>query len=430
MTASDPEVPPTDVALMLEPGESNPWDHYLVYSTPDTIARKDTSKLTIIAVDYANYEVIIPSNTQLTLSIDSTQFGSFLNASGQKVASPLTGVLYGDARGGRIKFVADGRDFLPDSFKTVQIHVTDGTKGGDGKVVIGRKKIRIIDRTPWKVWPYLSTADKGANRPGYNARRPFTVEVRDARHRLLANQEVMIMTSFVIESGGHVHTTSHDTLPSRSLQGSFWKMGAFDNPLSGLVTDGYGRVTVDSIRASQFSGDFVVSARLTADTTIYDTLRLRVMVDSLVDFGAGQYWQLSGVPGDSNFGYNHASSHWCTQKMKDSLEEALELFYDWSETSAGWGRPVTLGVNDMSLQTGGDFDFPGRWANTSRHEFHRVGLSVDIDNYQSSLRTVDPNNPRHGIFTAKGAKLEKFMNDNGGFANPERQIYFAFDRGS
>jgi len=374
VSASDPGVPPLDVPLMIEPGDTNPWDHYIVYASPDTIARKDTTKLTVIAVDYASYEVVIPSNTQLTFSLDSVQYGSFINASGQRVSSPLSGILYGDARAGRIKFFADGLDFQPDSFKTVHVQVSDGTRSGSGSVVIGRKKLRILDHSPWKIWPYLppqsSNGDsRGADLPGYNPKRAFTIEVKDARGRLAQGQSVTILTSFIVGSGGHGHAKSKDTVMSRTLQGSFWKQGISDNPLSGLITDANGRLLIDSLRASQFSGAYIVTARLAEDTTVFDTVRLSIRIDNLVEFGSGSYWDLAGVPGNDSVGMNHISNHWCTQMMKDTLAALAQAFYEWTADEGG-GTPLKLQVNDMSLEWGGAFDFPGRWVSNSAHSFH------------------------------------------------------------
>jgi hypothetical protein len=83
----------------------------------------------------------------------------------------------------------------------------------------------------------------------------------------------------------------------------------------------------------------------------------------------------------------------------------------------------------MSIQWGGDFDIGGRW-DQRVHEFHRVGLSVDIDNYGGGLRVPDQNNPRRGVWTPKGRKLNEFMQKHSGRPNQERKIHFGFDGGS
>jgi len=162
---------------------------------------------------------------------------------------------------------------------------------------------------------------------------------------------------------------------------------------------------------------------MVSDTTIIDTVNLQVKVPGLIEFGTGDYWTLTGFT--SNQGKNHLSNHWCTQKMKDSLSAALKDFYDWSGSEEGGDQYIKLGVNDMSLLWGGLFDISGNWnIDHPSHSFHRVGLSVDINNTaDGDIRYED------GTLTGKGDRLRKFMLKYGGKKYPETQIHFGFNGG-
>jgi hypothetical protein len=109
--------------------------------------------------------------------------------------------------------------------------------------------------------------------------------------------------------------------------------------------------------------------------------------------------------------------------MKDSLTAAIKDFYNWSGTEIGGDQYIKLGIDDMCLEWGGAFDFPGLWNFNNDHSFHRVGLSVDIDNTQDGdLRY------KNGTLTRKGKKLREYMEKYGGQKyNLEKPIHFGFD---
>ena len=254
--------------------------------------------------------------------------------------------------------------------------------------------LTIVEHSPWTLWPYLPPqksdgASRGADLPGYNPKRAFTIQLLKGDGTPYPNQQISIFTKYKEGSGGHDHIGWADTaagatravkaLPQDTLQGIFYynRDTKGKNPIA-VTTDAKGEAKIDSFIASQASGKFLVTARMVNDTTIMDTVNLQVKVDGLVNFGKGSYWNLTG--NTSKVGINHKSNHWCTQKMKDSLEVVLKKFYDWAESEEGEGKAIALGINDMSLQWGGAFDFPGLWNFNDEHSFHRIGLSVDIDN--------------------------------------------------
>ncbi len=298
-----------------------------------------------------------------------------------------------------------------------------------------KPKLNIKDHSPWTIWPYLppqnnAPHNRGADMPGYNPKRTFEIQLKDGSGNPLPNQQISIFTKYEKDSGGHGHTGWADTAAgapraiksmSNSLQGVFYYKGGKvgQNPLT-VTTDAKGEAKIDSFISSQASGKFLVTARMVRDTTIMDTVNLQVKVDGLVNFGIGNYWNLTG--NTSKVGINHKRNHWCTRKMKDSLSAALKDFYNWSGSEEGKYQYIKLGINDMCLQWGGAFDFPGLWNFNDKHSFHRVGLSVDIDNTaDGDIRYED------GTLTDKGEQLKVFMEKYGGQKyNLEKPIHFGF----
>ncbi len=305
------------------------------------------------------------------------------------------------------------------------------------------KKIQIVNHEPREIWPYLPPQNndkksRGADRPGYNPKRSFEIRVTDAANYPLKNEKVTIFAKYQIGTGGHGHkgfandsgTIKADTILPTKLQGTFYRgtnnSGKNSKDTLQLTTDSNGIAKVDSFRASEASGKYLITAWLTSDSTNADTVNMQVKVPDFVEFADGTYWNLTGTA--SNRGKNHLSNHWCTQKMKDSLEAAIQEFYEWTLTEDGGKSAVELGINDMCLNWGGAFDFPGQWKFGSAHSFHRVGLSVDIDN--AGLKKTDPNNSKKKILTDRGLKLQKIMKTYGGYIYDENEIHFGFNNGN
>ena len=297
--------------------------------------------------------------------------------------------------------------------------------------------LRIVDHAPHEIWPLVPPTrrgtSRGADRSGYNPKRSFIIEVKDGTGQAVIGDTVKIKSQFIATTGGHAH--NNPLLPD-SLKGKFYAQGDSGNPVT-LTTDSTGRAVVDSFIASQISGSYLVTAFLAADTTTRDTVQLAVRLPNLIDFAEIQsnFWTITGntnppgnCPGVTTV--QHPSSHFATQKMSDSLQLGLLKFYVWSGSSKGGGQYIVLGINDMSLQSGGIFDICGDWNTVSRHTFHRVGLSVDIDN--SGLKEFpDPVNQPNGVLTRRGRNLKTILESReiGGRMEVEPPIHFGFDRG-
>jgi hypothetical protein len=298
---------------------------------------------------------------------------------------------------------------------------TCNTKAG----TVTKPKLKILDHSPWTIWPYLPPQNDGASRgadlPGYKPKRAFTIQVLKKDGTPLPNKQVKIETSFTSQSGGHQHTNGTIELPPGLKQGWFFGQGQQKvNPIT-LITNADGLAIIDSFIASQASGKFLITARMQNDTTVFDTVNIQVKVPGFVEFGTGDYWYLTGsIP-------NHPSNHWCVQTMKDSLSAALKDFYDWSGTKKGGDQPIKLGINDMSLPWGGYFDLNANFDSDAlkpSHSFHRVGLSVDINNTaDGDIRYED------GTLTDKGKELRNIMKRYGGKKYPETPIHFGFNGG-
>jgi hypothetical protein len=343
------------------------------------------------------------------------------------------------------KFLPDGiirvigKFFHPENLQRNKALLTATfiTSDGEGYAhvnieVIKNKQLKIVEHAPWTIWPYLppqSNGDsRGADRPGYTPKRSLSIFVHDGSGQPLGNEQISIFTKYEEGSGGHGHggnaddagTTAALKAMPQSLQGLFYRKGLGNNPLL-ITTDENGIAVVDSFRASEASGKYLVTARLVSDTTIIDTVNLQVKVPGLVNFGTGDYWTLTGTT--SKRGQNHLSNHWCTQKTKDSVKAALKDFYDWTLTQDRGGKAVKVGVNDMSLEWGGAFDIPGRWGFSDQHSFHRIGLSVDIDNTPGNFRAAGD------TLTSTGNHLKKIFESYGGRKYRETSIHFGFDGG-
>ena len=299
--------------------------------------------------------------------------------------------------------------------------------------------VTIVEHTPHEIWPYLPDQhngdSRGADRPGYDPKRGFSITVRDPLGRPVPGVQVRIGSQFDSLSRGHEH--NKPILPA-DRSGLFYKAGTGSNPKT-LTTDSAGTAVVDSFRTSQIGGRFLITASLASDSTKKDTVNLNVRAPNLIDFAAIQtnYWGLTGNSGLTSYSgcpntpIRHPSNHWGTQAMADALQIVLIRFLQWGGTQDGGGRFLKLDLNDMSLEKGGVFDICSTWDMDRGHSFHRIGTSVDIENRRRDFETgqilgslkVHPDSSR---FNEWGIQLERIMNQWGGRRYPEGPIHFGF----
>lgn len=282
--------------------------------------------------------------------------------------------------------------------------------------------LQITEELENELWPYLPDQNnngysRGDDRPGYNpADTTLTVLVKRGEEPL-ENASVVLRAEYQEGTGGHLHT---NPLPMED-QGTFWGQQESGNPIT-LTTNADGIVRIDSFRTSQISGEYIIRSFLVADSTIQDSLELDVKVPDFQNFAEEESngkWSLTGAIEGV-----HESGHWATSVTIDSLSAALEDFYNWSKSELGGGNAIPLEVNDISLIWGGSYEFDGDWNLNSRHSFHRVGLSVDID------RNIIIDGEIKTLTNEEVAQLTYYMERYGAVKYREPTIHYGFDGGN
>lgn len=118
----------------------------------------------------------------------------------------------------------------------------------------------------------------------------------------------------------------------------------------------------------------------------------------------------------------HTDNHWMDEDGMDVLIRVINEFYVWSISSENPdSEAISLGINDISLITGGAFEYEGDWNTIRQHSFHRVGLSVDIDQRY----------PVDGIFVfltqLQRDRLTEIMRNYGAEPFDEPTIHYGFN---
>ncbi len=164
---------------------------------------------------------------------------------------------------------------------------------------------------------------------------------------------MLIQFSSVAEpdSGGHLHTEG--------------RPGGIFDALS-CITGNDGTCAV-FYAASDFGGIENISAAVSNAPTVKASAVLTVRVPGLIELGPSNFYRLTG---DTDA---HRKNHFAAEK---ALSGAFDIAFDFFEA---FGK--TLGINDMSLPSGGLFDIgpPKYFFWQTSHVLHRVGKSVDID---------------------------------------------------
>jgi hypothetical protein len=252
-------------------------------------------------------------------------------------------------------------------------------------------KLRILDHSPWTIWPWLPAAQR-VGISSYDPKRGFIIEVvRGFDQQPVKDESVVIKTEFVPMSGGHDH--NDPPLPLTQL-GTFYGQENSGNPLV-LKTDASGRAVVDSLVASQIAGRYIVTALLVAASTMGDTVTLTVGVPQLFELTPGLHYHLVGAP--QNYAETddpcrpmppisqHSRNHFGTATLITAVQ-TISAIYDSLHPG------VDLRINDMSLVYGGGFDIGNSWerdiidqyptdpkrCNDVGHCSHRQGRNADI----------------------------------------------------
>jgi hypothetical protein len=244
------------------------------------------------------------------------------------------------------------------------------------EATILKPEINIIFTGPKEIWPYLPNQHKGgysrgADKPGYNPYTSIKIQLQN-NGKPLVDKEIKLQIKRTEGTGGHNHT---NLLPNE-LCGEFFSNEIGKNPIV-LSTDDNGEINIDKVLSSQIAGTYTIEASLVSNSQLKTDATFEVKVPNFIDFSTIDphgIWRLTGRT------QQHLDNHWCVSEMKNRLIIVLNKFYNWSKVHRKSQQGIVLGINDMSLVTGGVFDIYGDWNVGNQHSFHRIGYSVDIDN--------------------------------------------------
>ena len=176
----------------------------------------------------------------------------------------------------------------------------------------------------------------------------------------------------------------------------------------------------------EVSGLYKVTATAKSDPTATDfkqiTVQLATLLVELTE-SPTQYFFLTGNPGRQQPGgiSAHFENHYATAYMQRAVQSVA---YSYSQQARLLdGKPRRLGINDMSLGSGGVpwgglFDIDNNWLQDPGHHLHRNGRSVDID---STVTVGDTYNPTEPL---KRLLLQALFSSWGLVPAPEKTIHF------
>lgn len=213
---------------------------------------------------------------------------------------------------------------------------------------------------------------------------------------------VTINREYIAQSGGHLHLDSNNNNPTvfdlldiASPSGITDTSGTFTTTVKGMNIAGLLKLTA----TANWSGHNLAS----------EPFGVYIGFNNLVEITAGPGYRLTGstdaVDCAGGACDNHKyMNHFGAPQMQQFLSDMTALYAQLE------GQPVVLGVNDISLPSGGLFDIDGNW--TPSHWYHRIGCGVDIDGSDSNGNPIDETD------------LETVVGQLGGFRVNEGSIHF------
>ncbi len=237
------------------------------------------------------------------------------------------------------------------------------------------------------------------------------IDLLDAAGAPVAQQaSVDVGVTEVALSGGHAHDDARPvgTLSGQGIAASSAVVASTDqNGRLFLVYDSTSVGGQETITAS-LADDAGASTSAVVSVAVADSQGAALL--DLSTFPIAPFADLTGntlpttyagCPGYST--QNHPSNHWATG---DTLARALTAIVEfYNETG------IRLGINDMSLESGGLFDICGDWQLTTYfgrygptlkgHKCHRGGNSIDIDISNLTPGQVDALTSLMGQFGGK-----------------------------
>jgi hypothetical protein len=221
-----------------------------------------------------------------------------------------------------------------------------------------------------------------------------TIEVVSYDCGVIPNVSFTIAREFIEHSGGHNHAgspplndvSSLDTYTGTTDRNGHWSTALHAGPLAGTMRY---TISTTNLQGQPFTGQ---------------PLLVTTGFIGLVDPGAN----------DPNIRYTgvlpaHPSSHWGAPELHAFVRD-LAAQYNARKQPVAQG---SLGLNDMSITTGGVFDYRGTWS--PPHGQHSFGVACDIDH--AAVRFSDGQN----IPVDYWGTLTTVATDLGGFLLIERQ---------
>ncbi|MFZ3073103.1 MAG: putative metal-binding motif-containing protein [Thermodesulfobacteriota bacterium] len=173
--------------------------------------------------------------------------------------------------------------------------------------------------------------------------------------------------SLVVEpekkSGGHEHDDKRPKGALSTLSG--------DSLSKDAILFGEGKTDTEPLiyTSSAISGIEKIKANFKESGKSSES-EIHVKVAELAPFPAALYaYRLTG--NTCELCLKHPDNHYGTSYTN---QNAAAMAWDYYER-----HKISLGINDMSLESGGLFDIKGNWSSSPGHQLHRIGKSVDID---------------------------------------------------
>ncbi len=243
-----------------------------------------------------------------------------------------------------------------------------------------------ITSSPSEVWPMLPPKQRPS---GYNAYTDTASTVMVSLKSPAPPEGCTIDLSVepVDNSGGHSHTGNRPKgrLSQTSVSFSGGQTGAKN-------------VTYTS---SEVSGEEKVVAKVKGEKK--GEAKVTVRVPGLVPLENSIAYNLTGSTS------SHSSNHYGLPSTNAAVNH---LTFDYA-----YETDTLLGINDMSLEKGGLFDYKATWA--PPHNSHRKGTSVDIDSMAQSTETW-------GYVRVLRDWIERLCNSYQGHLVPEGTIHCEF----
>jgi len=399
-TASDSTIEAYYDSMTVNAGPPGPVVKYRITLFPDSLLHGDTTVVTVAAVDSNNQMQLWPDTTHLTFSLDSTRFARFISPAGDSVQSPLTRVLYSDAKVGRVRVVADGAKPALPGPKGIQLSVTDGSKNGSKTTFIRPLKFTILtartrirplrDQDNRKNPAYVDSTSPDQRRKIIDSLKVDTtmvfVKLTDGQNRSVSSYRFRARALVVDSTGGHDH------IPGRT-KGNFITPTGDTLNNANVVTGSDGQVRFTYL-SSGFGGmdSLVVDGHSPSDT---GTVKVELSFGDFTLLQAGTHYTLTGAYGDPNVHSVHKVNHYGTQNLVTQLGVLADSVFRKSG--------LILKYNDMSLKGGGPFDITNNW--NTPHQNHRQGVNVDIATTDANGRAVSETYLRNLVDKVCGGTL-------------------------